>query len=121
MDRPLDIGFHNMDPSPAIEAEIREKVGHLERRYAHLTGCRVTVEALHNQHRTGNVYEVHVTLSVPGRDLAVSREPHHAKDRYAHADIHTSLRDAFHAAERQLESYKGRLRTAQPDPGETIL
>ena len=108
MERPLDIGFHNMESSPAIEAEIRQRVEKLERRYSNLIGCRVTVEALHNQHRTGNVFDVHVLLSVPGRDLAVSRAPHHAQDKYANPDIQTSIREAFKAAERQLEAYKGR-------------
>lgn len=116
MDRPLDIAFHNVDRSETLEAEIRAHVDKLAKRFPHLTGCRVSVEKLHNQHRTGNVYEVHVIVSVPGRDLAVSREPHHAKDRYAHADVYTSVREAFRAAERQLESYKGKLRdeTAAP-------
>ena len=121
MERPLDIGFHNMDSSPAIEAEIRQRVEKLERRYSNLIGCRVTVEALHNQHRTGNLHEVHIILSVPGRDLAVSREPHRAKDRYAHPDIKTSLRDAFEAAERQLESHKGSKRVDTSGPSGSAL
>lgn len=121
MDRPLDIGFHNMEPSADIEAEIRQRVEKLEKRYSHLIACRVTVEALHNQHQTGNVHEVHITLSVPGRDLAVSREPHHAKDRYARPDIRTSLRDAFKAAERQLESYKGSQRVDTTGPNGSAL
>lgn len=108
MDRPLDIAFHNCQHSDAVEEEIRRHVDKLEKRFPFLTGCRVSVEALHNQHRTGNVWDVHVVLSVPGRDLAVSRAPHRAKERYAHPDIHTSLRDAFQAAERQLETYKDR-------------
>lgn len=111
MDRPLEIAFHNLQSSESVEAEIRKQVDRLEQRYGHLTGCRVSVEALHQQHQTGNLYEVHVTLSVPGRDLAVSREPHHAKERYAHPDVHTSVRDAFRAAERQLEGFKGRQRS----------
>ena len=108
MDRPLDIAFHNCQHSDAVEAEIRRHVDKLEKRFPHLTGCRVSVEALHNQHRTGNVFDVHVVLSVSGRDLAVSRAPHHAKDRFAHPDLQTSLRDAFKAAERQLDAYKGK-------------
>ena len=111
MDRPLEIAFHNLDSSPAIETEIRDRVDKLAARYRHLTGCRVAVEKLHNQHRTGNVFDVHITLQVPGgRDLAVSRQPQKAKERYANPDIHASIRDAFAAAERQLESYKGHLR-----------
>jgi cold shock CspA family protein/ribosome-associated translation inhibitor RaiA len=121
MERPLDIGFHNMEPSPDIEAEIRQRVDKLERRYSNLIGCRVTVEALHNQHRTGNVHEVHIVLSVPGRDLAVSREPHRAKERYARPNMHAILRDAFEAAERQLESYKGIRRVDATGPSGSAL
>lgn len=106
MERPLDIAFHNTDPSAAVEAEIRQHVDKLAARHPHLIGCRVSVEALHNQHRTGNVFDVHIVLSLPGRDLAVSRAPHHAKDRRAHPDVHASLHEAFRAAERQLASHK---------------
>jgi len=108
MDRPLDIAFHNIEPSPKIEAEIRQHVEKLQQRHSELVACRVSVEALHNQHQTGNVPEVHITLSIRGRDLAVSREPHRSKERYAHPDLHTAIRDAFKAAERQLESAKGK-------------
>ncbi|HQT77281.1 MAG TPA: HPF/RaiA family ribosome-associated protein [Rhodopila sp.] len=106
MDRPLDIAFHNMDSSPSLEADIRGRVDKLERRYGRLIGCRVSVEKLHNRHRTGNIFDVHVVMSVPGRDLAVSREPHRAKEKYANPDAWTSVRDAFDAAEKQLESFK---------------
>jgi len=121
MDRPLEIAFHNMEPSPAIEEEIRQHVEKLEKRYDHLIGCRVSVEALHQQHQTGNVHEVHIVLSVPGRDLAVSREPQKAKERYANPNIRTSLRDAFKAAERQLESFKGKQREDTAKPGASAV
>jgi cold shock CspA family protein/ribosome-associated translation inhibitor RaiA len=121
MDRPLDIAFHNSSHSDAVEAEIRRHVDKLETRFPHLTGCRVSIEALHNQHRNGNVWDVHVILSVPGRDLAVSRVPHHARDRYAHPDVYTSLRDAFKAAERQLETYKDRPKQDWTPPSGSAL
>ena len=109
MERPLDIAFHNIQSSEALEAEIRRHVEKLETRYGRLTGCRVSVEALHKQHQTGNIYEVHIVMSVPGRDLAVSQEPHHAKERFANPDVYVSLREAFKAAEKQLQSYKGKV------------
>ena len=121
MDRPLDISFHNIQSSPSLEAEIRQRVEKLERRYKHLIGCRVTVEALHNQHQTGNIHAIHIVLSVPGRDLAVSHDPHRAKERYARPDLRSSLRDAFQAAERQLESYKGVQRTDASGPSGSAL
>ena len=115
MDRPLDIAFHGIDPSPAIEAEIRRHAGKLATRFPRLVACRVSVEALHQQHRVGNVPEVHIVLSVPGRDLAVSREPG-GKHRPTVPDLPGAVRDAFRAAERRLESHKWELRedTAAP-------
>ncbi len=110
MDRPLEIAFHNLQASESVEAEIRRQVERLEERHGPLTGCRVSVEALHQQHQTGNLYEVHVILSVRGRELAVSREPHHAKERYAHPDVHTTVRDAFKAIEKQLSGLRERRR-----------
>jgi ribosomal subunit interface protein len=121
MERPLEIAFHNLEPSEALEAEIRRRVAKLEKVFTRLTGCRVSVEALHKQHQTGNLYEVHITLSVPGRDLAVSREPHKAKERYAHPDVYVSVREAFDAAERQLSHFKEKRRDAPVSPDDTAL
>ena len=44
MQRPLQISFKGMESSPALEALIRRRVGHLERLYPRMTGCRVVVE-----------------------------------------------------------------------------
>ena len=106
MQVPLEISFHNLPSSDWVEQAIREHVGKLERIYPRLVGCRVSVEALHKQHRTGNIYDVHIELRLPGGERVVSREPHRAKEKYAHPDIKRSLRDAFAAAERQLKDYK---------------
>ena len=46
-----------------------------------MTSCRVSVEKLHNQHRTGNIFDVHIDMLVPGQELVVSRKPHKAKER----------------------------------------
>jgi cold shock CspA family protein len=118
MQVPLEISFHNMDASPAVESEIRERAAKLDKLYPRLVGCRVAVELLHRQHRTGNVYDVHIELRVPGAELVVSREPHRAKERYANPDVRTSLRDAFKAAEQQLKDFKeqqrGEVKTHEP-------
>ena len=106
MDRPLEIAFHNLQASESLEAEIRQLMERLETRYGPLTGGRVSVEALHQQHQTGNLYEVHVILSRPGQEIAVSHEPHHARERRAHPDVRSAVRDAFRAVEKQLEAAK---------------
>lgn len=110
MQTPLDIAFHNIPSSPELEADIRGRVEKLERLFDRMVGCRVAVEAQHQSHQTGNVYDVHIEMVVPGGELVVSRQPKRAKEKYANPDVHTSIRDAFAAAERQLKSYKSQLR-----------
>jgi ribosome-associated translation inhibitor RaiA len=110
MQVPIEIGFHNIEPSASVETEIRERIAKLERLFDGLIRCRVSIEALHHQHQVGNPVEVHIEMSVPGRELAVSREPHKANLRYQHPDVYQAVRDAFKAAERQLKDYKEQLR-----------
>src|SRR6185295_8039259 len=66
METPLEITFHNLPSSPAIEADIEKRVAKLEKLYGNLISCRVSVESPHNQHRTGNTYEVHIEMHLPG-------------------------------------------------------
>jgi ribosome-associated translation inhibitor RaiA len=105
MQVPLEIRYHQFEGSEALEGEIRRHVDKLNRIYERLIACRISIELPHRQHKTGNVPEVHIELSVPsGIKLVVSREPHKAQQRHARPDIHTALREALKAAERQLKS-----------------
>jgi ribosome-associated translation inhibitor RaiA len=114
MDRPLEIAFHHLQHSDSVEAEIRAHVDRLETRFGRLTGCRVTVESLHQ------MFEVHIVLSVPGQEIAVSHEPHHAKQRRAHPDAHSAVKEAFKAAERRLDTYK-RQHRGHEQSGDTVF
>jgi cold shock CspA family protein len=109
MDRPLEIAFHGLNASPQVETEIRRHVDKLERRFGHMIGCRVAVELLHRQHKTGNLYDIRVEMEVPGGDLVVSHAPHHAREKFARPNLQASLRDAFKVAERRLTDYKQQL------------
>ena len=104
---PFDITYHNLDQSDAIEARVREKVEHLEKLHDRLTSCRVTIEAPHKHHRQGNTYQVRILLGMPQGQVAVSHDP---GDRNAHEDIYLAIRDAFHAAERQLKDRRQKMR-----------
>jgi ribosome-associated translation inhibitor RaiA len=103
---PLDIRFHDLSPSATLGAVIRERVDRLDRLYMRITRCRVSVEAPHRKHRKGNIREIHIDLALPGGQLAVSHESHHAREKYAKPSIYTALRDAFNTAERQVLAYK---------------
>lgn len=102
MQRPLEIRFRQMDPSPAIEARIREKAAALERFSDRITGCRVTVEREHGHHHKGNLFRVRIEIDVPGKELAVTRTG--SKD-HAHEDVYVALQDAFDAAVRRIEDH----------------
>jgi ribosome-associated translation inhibitor RaiA len=107
MQLPLQITYRNMDPSPALEARIREKADKLEQIYDQIMGCRVVVEAPPKHKNKGGLFHCHIDITVPGGEIAVSREP---DQRHAHEDVYVVLRDAFDAARRQLEDYARRQR-----------
>lgn len=104
---PLQITFQNMDPSPAIEASVRKRAQRLERFSDRIVSCKVVVESPHRHQHHGRIYNIGIELSVPGRDIQVTRSP--GKD-HAHEDVYVAIRDAFNAAARQLEDHTRRLR-----------
>jgi ribosome-associated translation inhibitor RaiA len=102
MQRPLEIRFRQMEPSPAIEARIRDKAAVLERFSDRITGCRVIVEKEHRHHRKGNLFRVRIEIDAPGKELAVT---HSGPRDHAHEDPYVAIRDAFNAAVRRLEDH----------------
>jgi cold shock CspA family protein/ribosome-associated translation inhibitor RaiA len=109
MQLPLQVSFRHMEHSEAIEALVREKAAHLDTFADHIMSCRVVVELAGKHHEHGNLYEVRIDLTVPGEEIAVTREP---SEHTACRDIHVALRDAFDSARRQLEDYVRRRRGA---------
>lgn len=107
MQIPLQVTFRNMDPSEAMEANVREKAEKLEQFFSDIMSCRVVVEAKHKHHQQGNLYDVHIDLKVPGKELAVSRE---AGLNHAHEDAYVAIRDAFDAAKRQLQDHSAQIK-----------
>ncbi len=102
MQLPLQITFHGVEASAAVEASIREHAERLERFYDHIMSCRVVIEAPHRHHHQGNLFHVRIDLKVPERELVVAREP---AEHHAHEDPYVTIRDAFDAMRRQLEDY----------------
>lgn len=107
MQVPLQITFRHMAPSPALEARIRERAEELEQFFDRITSCRVVVEPGQRRHQQGNLYEVHIDLTVPGREIAVGRD---SGANHAHEDAHVAVRDAFDSARRLLEDHARRSR-----------
>ncbi len=108
MQVPLEITFKNMEHSDPVEAVVRERVDKLGRYFRHIISCRVALEVTNRTpNQDARNYRVSIDISVPGEELVVSREPTIYSE---FTDIYVTIRDAFNAADRQLQSYSGRLR-----------
>ena len=99
---PLQITFRGMDPSDAIEANVREKAERLERFSDRIMSCHVVIEAPHRHHHKGKLYNVRIDLGMIGGELAVTRE---RPLDHAHEDVYVAIRDAFDAAVRRVEDF----------------
>lgn len=110
MQVPLQITFHEVAHSDALENHIREKVEKLEQFYASLIGCKVVVDQPGSHQHKGKPFNIRIDLTVPGGEIVI--------DRQQDEDVYVALRDAFDAARRKLEDYgrKQRLEIKTHDP-----
>jgi ribosomal subunit interface protein len=106
MQVPLQIRFHNMASSEAIETRVRERAARLERFFDGIIACRVAVEAPHKQPHRSTV-GISISVSVPGKEIVVKREFRHHESR---DDAYQVIGVAFDAAERQLEEHSRMVR-----------
>jgi cold shock CspA family protein len=122
MQVPVRITFKNLDPSPALEADVRERVDQLEKFYPRLTGCHVVIEAPHRHHRQGRHYHVHIDLTAPGAEIVAGRSP---PEHGAHEDPYVAVRDAFRAARRELmdlaRKQRGQTKLHEPPASGTVV
>ena len=101
---PLQVVFHGMDHSDAVQARITEEVNKLERLDDHITDCRVTVESPHNHHSKGAPYNISISVNVPGDTLTVKT----GAVNPVHHDINVAVRDAFSTMSRRIKENSDR-------------
>jgi len=101
MQVPLDISFHKMDRSEAMEARVQSRVARLEKLTDTIIACRIVLEAVHKQPH-GSALSIAIKLALPGKDIVVKREQrrHELKD-----DAYQVIGIAFDIAERQLDEH----------------
>lgn len=117
MKLPLQITFRNMEPSEAVEENVRKWAAKLDRVCDNIMRCAVVVEAPSKHKRVGDHFRVRIDITVPGSELVINREP---DQHHSYVDVHVCLRDAFNSAKRQLEEYvcrrKGYVKVHEPVP-----
>lgn len=101
MQIPLQITFRHMEKSEAVEANIQKHIDKLEQYNHNIMGCHVIVDVPDQHRHKGGVFSIHIHLTIPGEEIVVSSKQ---DDAHAHEDIYVALRDAFKAAQRQLEA-----------------
>src|SRR5437868_4376620 len=84
-----------------LDAEIREKAAKLERYCNDLIDCEVAIHAPVGHHQKGGPYNVRIDMQVTGVELAVSNQ--------TAENLQAAVRDAFAAAQRQLEDHSRKL------------
>lgn len=98
---PLQITFRDMEQSDAIEKAVREKAEKLDQ-FADIMSCRAVVQMINKHQHKGTMYQVLLDITVPGAEIAVSRD--RGRD-HSHEDVYVAIRDAFNAARRQLQDH----------------
>jgi cold shock CspA family protein/ribosome-associated translation inhibitor RaiA len=104
-DIPVMVTFKDMAPSEAVETRIHGRAQKLSRYHERITACRVVIAEAHRQHQKGTLFHVRIDLTVPDGEIVVNREP---EMDHAHEDAYVAIRDAFDAAQRQLQDWVGR-------------
>jgi ribosome-associated translation inhibitor RaiA len=102
MQTPLEITFHGMSTSMAVEAYIQSWVVRLERGCARIQRCSVLVDKPHHHQRHGHRFHIRIDLTIPGRQFVITREPERDP---GHEDVYVAISDAFRSARRQLQEH----------------
>jgi len=100
METPVQVTFHDVPVSDEIERMCWRESEKLERYHGQITGCHVLIAQPHRHHRKGNLYDIRVSVVIPGGEVVVNRTPReHASDER----IELAIREAFDTARRRLE------------------
>jgi len=94
---PLQITVRDILPTGPIENKIRERAKKLGQIYKQINSCRVVIDMPQKHKHQGKLFNVHIDLTIPKKELAVTHQEN--------KDLYLAIRDAFNATERLLEKY----------------
>lgn len=95
MDIPLQVTFRGIAHSPALSERIRQRATKLHTLHPRITSCRVTIEGRHRHHLHGRPFIARIDVHIPDHEVVVGYDENE--------DPHVAVREAFDAAQRQLE------------------
>jgi len=100
MQLPVQVTFHGMAHSVALEETIRERTARLEHRHPQMISCRAVLGHAARHKQQGKEFVVRLDIKAPGTDIAINRD--HDEDPFV------AVRAAFDAAGRKLNALSRR-------------
>ncbi len=101
MQVPIEISFQNSEPSEPIRAELEKQAKRLEKFSDRITSCNVAVVAPQTRHRKGDLFKIDIRIAMPEhKDIIVTKSHGDAPE---HEYFAVAIKDAFAAAQRQVE------------------
>jgi putative sigma-54 modulation protein len=101
MNAPVEVHFHGIQKSDAIEQRVRDKVAKLEKLSGRMTSCRVVLEATQRNALKPKVYLIKIEIGIPRQRSIVIR--HERVGSHASEELTLALREAFEAASRKMD------------------
>jgi putative sigma-54 modulation protein len=103
MTTPVEVHFHGVEKSEAIEQRVREKAAKLEKHFGRMTRCRVGIEVPQRTALRPKVYQIKIEIGVPRRrPIVVAHERVGSNDNRSE-ELSLAIRDAFEAALRKVD------------------
>jgi len=98
MPQSIKVTFRDFAPSPAVEADLRQRASALDTYCDRINHCEIVVAApaIHH-HRNGGPFSIGIRLTVPDAELVA--------DHQEEADLSVATREAFSAIRRRLQDH----------------
>ena len=104
----VEVHFHGIEKSDAIEQRVREKVAKLQKHFERMTSCRVGIEVpQRSTPQKPKVYQIKIEIGVPRRKALVVT--HERIGSHANEELGLAIRDAFEVATRKVDSMAAKI------------
>jgi ribosomal subunit interface protein len=107
MQLPLQITFHEVAHSDAVERYVRQRAAKLDTFARRIVACRVAIELPHRHSKHGGHYRVRIDIALPGGEIVITHAPD-ADPSYE--DPYAAIDACFAEARRKLHEFTRRQR-----------
>jgi ribosome-associated translation inhibitor RaiA len=103
----VEVHFHGIEKSDAVEQRVRDKVAKLLTHFERMTSCRVGIDATQRSPQKPKVYKIKIEIGIPRRQPIVVT--HERIGSHANEELCLAIRGAFEAALRKVDGTVARV------------